>query len=377
MRSYKWLGLAVAYLMLASPFAATAADPIRLGVPGAHTGDLAGYGIPALNAARLVVDKVNAAGGINGRMVELIAQDDQCKPEMAVNAARRLVTANVDIIMGATCSGATRAALPIYEDRKIVSMSPSATHPTLTQSGDFPRFFRTTPSDDAQARLNAEFAIKGLNAKRIAILHDRGDYGRGLAEYVRRFVEEDGTAEVVFFEGITPGAVSYSPTVRSIRRAEADTLIFGGYYPEASKLLTDIRASRMNINFVSADGVKTDAFLKLVGPAGEGVYASSSRDSSHLPIAQEARAAHIAAFGSNPGQFFENAYAATQALLNAVEKAGSTDSEAIMHILRTEYVDTPIGKIRFDAKGDCYGEGFAMFKVVDGRFVQQDFELEE
>ena len=376
MRSYKWLGLAVACLMLSAPFTADAANTIKLGIPGAHTGDLAGYGIPALNAARLVVDKVNAAGGINGRMVELIPQDDQCKPEMAVNAATRLLAANVDIIMGHTCSGANRAALPRYEDRRIVSMSPSATHPTLTQSGDFPHFFRTTPSDDAQAFLSAQFAIKALNAKKIAILHDRGDYGRGFAEYVRRFVEESGDAQVVFFEGITPGAVDYSSTVRSIRRTGADTLIFGGYYPEASKLVTNIRADRMNINFVSADGVKTDAFLSLVGKDGEGVYASSSRDSSHLPIAQEAVEAHIKTFGSQPGQFFKTAYAATQALLNAVEKAGSTDADAIKKALRAEYVDTPLGKIRFDQKGDCYGAGFAMFRVVGGQFVQQDFEVQ-
>jgi branched-chain amino acid transport system substrate-binding protein len=376
MRPYKWIGLAVACLMLSVPFTAGAADTIKLGVPGAHTGDLAGYGTPALNAARLVVDKYNAAGGINGKQIEIIAQDDQCKPDMAVNAATRLIAENVDIVMGATCSGATRAALPMYEDRKIVSISPSATHPDLTQSGQFPHFFRTTPSDDAQARLNADFALKALNAKKVAILHDRGDYGKGLADFVRKFIEEDGGAEVVFFDGITPGGVDYSSTVQSIRRSGADTLIFGGYYPEASKLITDIRRRKMNINFVSADGVKTEAFLALVGKEGEGVYASSSRDSSDLPIAQAAVEEHRKAFGSNPGQFFELAYAATQALLNAVEKAGSTEPEAIMKVLRTEYVETPLGKIRFDERGDSIGAGFAMFKVVDGKFVQQDFGVE-
>jgi len=376
MRFCKWFGLTVACLMLFAPLTANAANTIKLGVAGAHTGDLAGYGIPALNAARLVVDKFNAAGGVNGRRIEIIAQDDQCKPEMAVNAATRLIASGVDIVMGATCSGATRAALPLYEDRKIVSMSPSATHPTLTQAGEFPHFFRTTPSDDAQARLNADFAIKALNAKKIAILHDRGDYGRGLAEFVKRFVEADGNAEVVFFEGITPGAVDYSSTVRNIRRTGADTLIFGGYYPEASKLITDIRRSKMNINFVSADGVKTDAFLQLVGKEGDGVYASSSRDSSDLPIAQAATEEHRKTFGSNPGQFFELAYAATQALLNAVEKAGSTEAEAIKKALRTEYVETPLGRIRFTETGDCYGAGFAMFKVVNGQFVQQEFEVQ-
>lgn len=268
MRFYKWIGLAVACLTLSAPVAANAAgDTIKLGVPGAHTGDLAGYGVPELNAAKLVVDKINAAGGINGKMVEIIAQDDQCKPDLATNAATKLIAEDVEIVMGHTCSGATKAALPMYEDKKIVSVSPSATSPELTQKGQFPHFFRTTPSDDAQARLGADFALKALNAKKVAILHDKGDYGKGYAEFVKQFIEENGGAKVVFFEGITPGAVDYSSAVQKIGRSGADTLIFGGYYPEASKLITNIRARKMDINFVSEDGVKTDAFLKQIGRA--------------------------------------------------------------------------------------------------------------
>lgn len=374
MHSCKWFCFAALAFLLGTPLAAGAADVIRLGVPGSHTGDLAGYGTPALNAARLVVAKVNAAGGVNGKMVEIIAQDDQCKPDLATNAATRLIADGVDIIMGHTCSGATKAALPMYEDKKIVSLSPSATSPELTQSGRFPHFFRTTPSDDAQAKLGADFALKALNAKKIAILHDKGDYGKGYAEFVKRFIEQDGGAKVVFFEGITPGAVDYSSAVQKIARSGADTLIFGGYYPEASKLITNIRARKMNINFISEDGIKTDSFLKLTGKDGEGVYASSSRDNSDAPITKEAYEAHRKTFGSEPGQFFELAYAATQALLNAVEKAGTTEADAVMKALRTEYVDTPLGKIRFDEKGDCEGAGFAMFRVADGKFVDQRFQ---
>lgn len=376
MHSKKWIAPALALLLFAAPMPAQAAETIKLGVPGAHTGDLAGYGVPALNAAKLVVEKINAAGGINGKMVEILQQDDQCKPELATNAATKLISDGAMVIMGHTCSGATKAALPLYEDKRIISVSPSATSPELTQSGKFPHFFRTTPSDDAQARLGAQFALQALKAKKIALLHDKGDYGKGYAEFVRQFVEEDGGAQVVFFEGITPGAVDYSSTVQKIARSGADTLIFGGYYPEASKLITNIRARKMDINFVSEDGVKTEAFLKLVGQDGEGVYASSSRDYSDLPVTKAAFEAHRKTFGSEPGQFFELAYAATQALLNAVEKAGSTDPQAVAKALRTEYVETPLGRIRFDEKGDCEGAGFAMFKVVDGRFVDQGFEVQ-
>lgn len=374
MRGSQWIGLLAAALLLAAPAVGTAAETIKLGVGGAHTGDLAGYGIPALNAAKLVVEKYNAKGGINGKMIEILQQDDQCKPELSTNAATRLITEGAEVVMGHTCSGATKAAMPMYEDKKIVSISPSATSPSLTQDGQSPHFFRTIASDDAQARLAANFVVQGLGAKNVAILHDKGDYGKTYADFVQQFLKESGKVEVVFFDGITPGAVDYSPAVQKIRRSGADTLVFGGYYPEASKLITAIRARKMDINFVSEDGVKTEAFIKLAGKDAEGVYASSSLDNSQLPITIEAIEAHKKTFGAAPGQFFESAYAATQALLNAVEKAGSTEPEAVMKALRAEWVETPLGKISFDERGDCIGAGFAMYKVVDGKYADQKFE---
>ena len=377
MRTIKFALLAFAITLFICPSGAGAAEAIRLGVPGAHTGDLAGYGTPALNAAKLVVEKYNAKGGINGRKIEIIQADDQCKPELSTNAATRLIAEKVDIIMGHTCSGANKAALPMYEDKKIISISPSATSPELTQSGQFPHFFRTTASDDAQARLAVDFSLQALGAQKVALLHDKGDYGKTYADFAKLFIEQEGSAKVVFFEGITPGAVDYSTAVQKIARSGADTLIFGGYYPEASKLITSIKARKMKINFVSEDGVKTEAFLKLAGKDGEGVYASSSRDFSDLPVTKEAYEAHRKTFGTDPGQFFDNAYTATLALLNAVEKADSTEPEALKKALRAEYVETPMGRIRFDEKGDCEGAGFAMFQVVDGKFVDQNFEAKK
>ncbi|MDL2267074.1 branched-chain amino acid ABC transporter substrate-binding protein [Desulfovibrio sp. OttesenSCG-928-G15] len=375
MRASRWLGLATACLVLCSPLPGHTAETIKLGVPGAHSGDLAGYGTPALNAAKLVVEKYNAAGGIHGKMIEIVQQDDQCKPELATNAATKLIAEGVQIVMGHTCSGATKAALPLYEDKKVVSLSPSATSPELTQSGKFAHFFRTTPSDDAQARLGADFVLKGLQAKKVAILHDKGDYGKGYAEFVKEFIEKDGGAQVVFFEGITPGAVDYSSAVQKIGRSGADTLVFGGYYPEASKLLTSIKSRKMQINFVSEDGAKTDSLIQLAGADSEGMYASSSRDNSELAVAKTAAEEHEKTFGAKPGQFFELSYAATQALLNAVDKnGGNTDPEGLIKALRSEYVDTPVGKIRFDEKGDCEGAGFAMFRVENGKFVDQNFQ---
>ncbi|AOY60055.1 MULTISPECIES: branched-chain amino acid ABC transporter substrate-binding protein [Desulfococcus] len=369
----RWVGIVLISLTLAFGWVGPGAaeEPIKLGVGGAHSGDLASYGIPSVRAAELVVEHVNAVNGINGRKVELLVEDDVCKPEIATNTATKLVSEGANVVMGHICSGATKAALGIYKDKKIVTMSPSATNPDLTQSGDYPNFFRTIASDDAQARLEVDYALNVLNLKKLAVLHDKGDYGKGLAEFARQFIESGGKAQVVLYEGITPGAVDYSAVVQKIKRSDADGVIFGGYHPEASKIVMQMRKKKIDIPFISDDGVKDDTFIKVAGEFAEGVYATGPQDTSKNPIAKAAVAAHKEKYnGEDPGAFFLNAYAATLALLNAVEKAGTTDYDAVVKALRTEFVATPLGIIRFDEKGDAIGIGFSMYQVQNGNYVE-------
>ncbi|MDI6686907.1 MAG: branched-chain amino acid ABC transporter substrate-binding protein [Desulfobacterales bacterium] len=362
--------IVMAFAVSIMPCTGSAADTIKLGIAGAHSGDLASYGIPSVNAAKLVVKDINAKGGILGSEVVLLVEDDVCKPEVATNTATKLLSNGVDIVMGHICSGATRAALGIYKSENIICMSPSATNPPLTQSGEYPNFYRTIASDDAQARLEVDFALDVLKAGKIAVLHDKGDYGKGLAEFAKSFIEKDPRAEVVLYEGVTPGAVDYSAVVQKIKHSKADTVIFGGYHPEASKIVMQMRKKRMKTCFISDDGVKDDTFIKVAGKYAEGVYATGPKDTSSNPLAIAATEAHKKTYGTDPGAFFLNAYAATQALLNAIEKAGSTDYNAVSKALKTEYVETPLGKIKFDNKGDAIGIGFSIYQVQSGRYVE-------
>jgi len=347
-----------------------AADVIKLGVAGAHSGDLASYGLPSVKAAELVVKEINAKGGILGKKVVLLVEDDACKPELGSNVATKLISEGVDVVMGHICSGSTKAALAIYKDANIICMSPSATNPPLTQSGDYPNFYRTIASDDAQAKLEVDYALDVLKVKKIAVIHDKGDYGKGLAEFAKKFIENSSKGKVVLFEGVTPGAVDYSAVVQKIKRSKAEAVIFGGYHPEASKIIMQMRKKRMKTYFVSDDGVKDDTFIKVAGKYAEGVYATGPMDTSSNPLAIAAIKAHQKAYGSDPGAFFLNAYAATQALLNAIEKAGTTDYKAVSNALKTHYVETPLGKIKFDEKGDAIGIGFAMYQVKNGVYVE-------
>jgi branched-chain amino acid transport system substrate-binding protein len=157
--------------------------------------------------------------------VELLVEDDVCKPEVATNTATKLVSEGAHVVLGHICSGATKAALGIYKDSGIIAMSPSATNPALTQSGDYPNFFRTIASDDAQARLEVDFALDVLKLKKIAVLHDKGDYGKGLAEFAKAFLEKDSRAEVVFMKASPPVPWITPP---SFRKSNAPGR--GGYF---------------------------------------------------------------------------------------------------------------------------------------------------
>jgi branched-chain amino acid transport system substrate-binding protein len=342
---------------------------IKIGVAGAHSGDLASYGLPSVNAAKLVVKEINEKGGINGRKVELVVEDDQCKPELATTAASKLVSNKVVAVIGHICSGATKSALGIYKDSKVITISPSATNPPLTQSGEYPNFFRTIAPDDAQARLAVTFIADKLGLKKLAVLHDKGDYGKGFAELVKQFAEERGI-EVALFEGVNPGAPDYSAVVNKIGNAKVDGVVWGGYHPEASKLVQQMREKGINVPFISDDGVKDNTFIEVAGKYAEGVYATGPTDTTQNPLAIKAIEDHKKEFGSEPGAFFLNAYAATQALLNAIAKAGTTDYDKVVAALRSEYVETPLGNISFDEKGDVIGYGFSVFQVQNGKYVE-------
>ncbi len=347
-----------------------ASDTIKLGVAGPLSGELAAYGIPTVEAAKIVVKKINAKGGILGKKVKLLIEDDVCKPEIATNTATKLVSDGANIILGHICSGATKAALGIYKDAGLVVMSPSATNTALTLSGQYPNFFRTIANDAAQAKLQVDFAVHTLKVKKVVILNDKEDYGRGQAELARKFFKAAGV-KIALFQGVTRGAVDYSAIVIRVKRINPDLVLWGGFHPEASRIVTLMRKKKMKTLFMGGDGIKADTFIKVAGKYAEGVYATGPMDISKNPLAILAKKECEKAYNKEPGSFFYNAYAATIALLNAVQKAGSTNYKDIVKVLHTQSVDTPLGKISFDKYGDAKGVGFAVYRVVNGVFVEQ------
>lgn len=346
--------------------------PIMLGVTGPYSGDLAPYGIPTAEAAKLIVEKVNEAGGVQGRQIKLIVEDDICDPNQATLVANKLIADGVVAVIGPICSGATASAMGTYESENVPVISPSATNPDLTL--DYPNFFRTIAGDDKQGVRQAEFLVNTLNAKKIAVIHDQQDYGKGLADGAMVNLEKLGV-EIVLYEGITAGAVDYSAIVSKIINAKVDALVYGGYDADGSKLITQLKAKSFAGDIVVGDGFKGEQFLKLAGAAAEGVYATGPKDYTQTEAYKNAVSEYKEMnSGNEPGTFYSEGYAATMILVELLKEVNLSDmkttQQEILDMLSSgKSFDTSVGTISFDKDGNSVGTGFNVYKVVDGSFM--------
>lgn len=363
--------LALAFLTMVV-FAAPsfASDTIKLGVGGVISGDLAPYGVSSVRGVEVAVDDINAAGGILGKKIELLIGDDVCKPEVAVNMATKLVSDGAQMIVGHVCSGCTIAANKLYKDAGLLIISPASTNDDLTLKGEHPNFFRTISYDGAQADLMTSFVKNNLKATKVALLHDKGDYGKGQMALAEKYFGKLGGVEIVMHEGVTTGAVDFTAIVQKIKRSKADVTMWGGYHSDASKIVGLLKKKRVKTIFFGGDGIYGAEFVTLAGKYADGVYATGPNDTSNNPMNIDTTKKHQAKYKEEPGMFFFNAYACVQALAAAAEKAGSLDYDKMKAAMHEIKIDTPIGRIGFDKNGDVIGAGFSVYQVQDGAYKQ-------
>ena len=348
----------------------SAGDTIKMAVAGVISGDYAPYGISAVRGVEIAIEDINAKGGILGKQVEILIGDDVCKPEVSVNMATKLVSDGAQMIVGHVCSGCTIAANKIYKDAGLIVVSPASTNDDLTHSGKHPNFFRTISYDGAQAELMTDFATNNLKAKKVALLHDKGDYGKGQMDLVKKSFEKKGKVEIVLFEGVTTGAVDFTAIVQKIKRSKADVTLWGGYHSDASKIVSLMRKKRVKTLFFGGDATHGENFLNLAGKYAENVYATGPNDTSNNPLYKELTARHQAKYEEDPGTYFHKAYASAQALAAAAEKAGSLDYDKMRAAMFENKIASPMGQISFDQKGDVIGAGFSVYQVQNGKYEQ-------
>jgi branched-chain amino acid transport system substrate-binding protein len=345
----------------------TAQAEILIGAAAQLTGDYSWLGEQVERGAVMAVDDLNAVGGVLGEAVRLILVDDYCDGDQAVAAARKLVSDGVVFVAGHPCSGAAIPASKVYEEAGILMISSTASNPRLTDESG-PNIFRMAGRDDQVGRIAGDWLADRWGAAQIAILHDGQAYGKGLAEQVKKQLNERGVHEVVY-QPIAPGQLEYIDIIRKMKTAGVDVLYYAGYSTEAALLIRQGRGQGYDLQLVSGDSLYTEQFWLVAGPAGEGAMFTSSPDPRNNPKAAEV-VRRFRAVNYEPEGGTLHTYASVQVWAQAVEQAGTVDVDAVVEALRSHEFDTVIGRVGFDANGDVTGSPTYIWYVwKDGEYV--------
>lgn len=363
-----WLALVSAGAISQQSFAADLV--IKIGSAAPLTGPQALLGKDNENGVKLAIDEINAAGlMIAGQKakVELLSEDDQADPRAATIVAQKFVDQKINGVIGHLNSGATIPASKIYHDANIVQISPSATAIAYTAQG-YNNAFRVMANDSQQGLALANYAVKTLKAKTIAIIDDRTAYGQGLADEFDKDVKAAG-ATVVAREYTNDKAVDFTAIITSIKGKKPDVLFFAGMAPQAGPMMRQIVGLQLKAQFLSADGAKTPEFIKLAGGAAEGAIASTPGVVIEQTPAGKAFAAKFESKFGKIQNYAPYAYDATMTMIEAMKAANSADPAKYLPFLAKTNRNGVIGSIAFDAKGDLKNGSVTLYKVQKGSWV--------
>ena len=349
--------------------------PIKIGLMGPMTGPWASEGQEMKQVVDLLAEDLNAKGGVLGRKVEVVSEDDGGDPKTAALAAQKLVTQKVVAVIGTYGSSITEASQNIYNEAKIPQIANGSTAIRLTEKG-LKYFFRTCPRDDEQAKVGAQY-IQSMGYKKLAILHDNTTYAKGLADETKGLVEKAGV-EIVFFDALTPGEKDYTAILTKMKAANPDAVFFTGYYPEGGLLLNQKKGMNWPVPFIGGDATNNPDLVKIAGAeAAEGFAFLSPPLPKDLPT-PEAKA-FLESFTKKYGKAPASIYSVLagdgfRVLIAAIQATKTTEADKVSEYLHTQLKDFAglTGKLSFNAKGDRVGEVYKVYKVnAQGEFILQ------
>lgn len=355
-------------------------EKIKIAVGTDLTNAIPEFGLDIAQGVGTATALLNEAGGIKGFEVELVIEDDRCTGDDATTVANRIASdPQVVAVVGHICSGATVAASNVYEEARIVMVSPSATAADVTARG-LDVINRVAPLDSVQGVVDAHYIRKVLGAEKLACLHDNDTYGLGLAQVVCDTFAELG-GEVVAFEGIDPEAQDYRPVLTPLVPAEPDVIFFGGYEQQAVLLIPQKNDVGLeDVIFFGPDGIFGQATIAGAGDAAEGVYASFAP----VQIYEDFDAKYEELYDINPtedflGPFHYHAADSAGLIFAALEQVAEVDDDGNLVIDREELIaavratkEYPglIGELTCAENGDCGPTDFNVYIVEDGEFVE-------
>jgi branched-chain amino acid transport system substrate-binding protein len=354
----------------AAPAPAAPTVTVKIGIVAPLTGPQAHIGKDMENAVRLAADDANGQKimiGGNQLKFEVMAEDDQADPKMAPVVAQKLVDAKVNAVVGHFNSGTTIPASRLYSDAGIPQISPSATNPKYTDQG-FKTTYRVVANDNQQGKVLGEYIARDLKAKTLAIIDDRTAYGQGVADVVAKAAEAAG-AKVVTREFTTDKSTDFKAILTKIRGRKPDVIFFGGIDTQAGPMLQQMKGLGIKAQFVGADGIQSSELFKLGGDAVEGTLASFPG----LPIDKMANGKgfndrYKAKFNQDVVLYAPQGYDAFNVFVDAMKRAGGTESAKILEKLPSTDYKGITGPIRFDDKGDIKDGPITMFKAVGGKW---------
>ena len=336
---------------------------IKIGSVGPLSGQYAVYGGDCKNGIELAVNEINAAGGINGKQIELIAEDDEGAAEKSVSAYKKLVTKDgVKLIIGSLTSGCAIAISPLAQAQKIVQIAPAATAPALTDAGNY--IFRACYDDPFQGTVGGKFASETLGAKKAAILYDiSNDYSVGLTENFKASFEANG-GEIISLETYSTGDKDFNAQLTKIKNANPDVVYLPDYYSTVALIVKQLRAQGINTPIVGADG--WDGLTENAGDEVlNGFYSNHYAADSTEPKVQNFVTNYKAKYSLTPTSFAALGYDSVYMLRDAIEKAGSSDSEAVRTALEATNGDYVTGHLTFNEKHNPV-KGAVIVELVKG-----------
>jgi branched-chain amino acid transport system substrate-binding protein len=369
--SKRGLLAAAAAIAMLSGIAGAKAEDIVVGSAGPMTGDLAEFGAQLRAGAEKAVADINKAGGVLGNMLKLEIGDDACDPKQAVAVANDLVSKGVVFVAGHFCSGSSIPASAVYNEEGVLQITPASTNPAFTEDAaakGWTTVFRTCGRDDQQGEFAGKWLAEHYKDKKVAIVHDKSAYGKGLADLTKENMNAAGLQEVMY-EAITAGEQDYTALVSKLKQAQVDAIYLGGYHPEAALIVRQSREQGLNAPLLSGDSLNTLEFATLAGAAADGTMFTNAAESRNLPSAK-AVVEEFRAGGYEPEGYTLSSYTAIQAWAAAANKAGTTDPEEVAETMRSQPWDTVIGSISFDEKGDLKQSTYVWYIFKDGNYSE-------
>lgn len=343
-------------------------EPLRIGHFASMTGDTASFGQSTDRGIRLAVGEVNAAGGVLGRPVELVTEDDRSITEEARTAAQKLIQRDrVVALLGEVASSRSLAAAPEAQRARIPLISPASTNPKVTEVGDY--VFRTCFIDPFQGAVMARFAHQDLGARRVAILFDfKQDYSVGLADYFRQTFQQLG-GEIVADERYTSGDIEFRAQLTKIRAANPDAIFVPGYYTELGLLAKQARELGITAPLLGGDGWDSEKTLEIGGEAVEGYYFSTHYSAqSDDPAVQAFVQRYRTEYGEVPDAMAALGYDAARILFAALERAKTSESAALRDaIAATRDFVGVTGRIGIDEQRNARKDAVVL-KIESGAF---------